>query len=121
MTSTTVTATLSSSQSSAVTVTLPASGAYTLGDNPLTIAVGDTTKTTTLTAVNDYLPVSVKGMDNNALNLSIGASVSPVSVVLTSSPATTMTINDDDILAKPTGLSVNGLSGAANNTKLKAA
>ena len=115
-TSTTVTATLSSTQSSAVTVTLPTSDAYTLGKSALTIAVGSTTDTTTLTAVNDYLDAA-----NNSVNLSHGASVNIAIVAVTSSPATTFTINDDDILAKPTGLSVNGVSGSGNDTKLKAA
>ena len=100
----TVTATLDRAWNEDVVVTLPTNAAYTLSAATVTIAAGATTSTATLTAVNNF----VDAADN------------PVTLTQAAHPAdtrwavkgtdTTITIKDDDLLDKPTGvkLSVDG-------------
>ena len=94
---TTITATLSEALVNAVVVTLPTDAAYTLSSSTITIAAGSTTATTTLTAVNNRVIAA-----NKAVYLDNGASADDPRVGVTSAQAT-LTINDDDELAAPTG------------------
>ena len=94
---TTITATLSEALLNAVVVTLPTDAAYTLSSSTITIAAGSTTATTTLTAVNNRVDAV-----NKAVYLNVDASADDPRVGVTSALAT-LTINDDDELAAPTG------------------
>ena len=121
VTSTTVTATLDLAKTYDITITLPTNAAYTPNAPSIVVAAGTTTKTLTLTAVNNRkcgtrdCGVTTPADDTITLTPTAdrGATLSGSAPVLT--------IKDDDILAKPTGLSVNGVSGSGNDTKLKAA
>ena len=84
-----------------VTVTLSANAAYTLSAQSLTFAAGDrTTKTETLTAVNNFA-------HDHDKTVSLAATASDILVSVYSE---TITIKNDDELAKPAGvkLSVDG-------------
>ena len=108
----TVTARLNKTHTSALTVTLPTDASYTLSASTITIAAGSTTGTVTLTAVNNYVDAA-----NKTVNLATGATVSDASVnVISAVP--TLTINDDDELAKVTGVSVisGSIAGGINVT-----
>ena len=95
-TSTTVTATLSGAWHHDVTITPAADAtAYTLGAAGVTINAGSTTGTTTLTAVNNFVDAANKSVTLNATTNDPWVSVGE---------APSITINDDDELAKPTGL-----------------
>ena len=97
----TVTATLNRTLDSALTITLPTDAAtYTLGSTTITIAAGATSGTTTLTAVNNKVSATDK-----AINLATGATASDAGVNITAANPT-LTINDDDSLAKVTGVVV---------------
>ena len=93
---TTLTATAGSAWDKQIVVTLPASAAvYTLGAATVTIPAGSTAGVTaTLTAVNNRVDAA-----NNAITLAITAD----SPWVTIGTAPTVTINDDDSLAAPTG------------------
>ena len=99
----TLTATPGSAWDKSIVVTVPTNAAvYTLGASSLTFNAGSTTaQTTTMTAVNNFTDAA-----NNAVSLAITAD----SPWVTIGTAPTVTINDDDELAKPTGvrLSVDG-------------
>ena len=95
---TTITATLSEALLNAVVVTLPTdANVYTLGSSTLTIAAGSTSTTTTLTAVNNRVDAA-----NKPVHMDRGASADDPRVGVTSAQPT-LTINDDDELASPTG------------------
>ena len=104
-TSTTITATLDTAWNEDVVVTLPVNAAkYTTSAATITVDAGDTTATATLNAVNNY----------------VDAADATVTLTQVAHPADTkwiskgtdvdITINDDDELAKPSGvkLSVDG-------------
>ena len=97
VTSATLTATLNAAQKLPITVTFtPASPiAYSLSAATATIAAGATTASVTVTAVNNYT-------DAADATVTIGGTVSESWVP---APAgVSLTIKDDDLLAKPTGL-----------------
>ena len=99
----TLTVTPGSAWDKAIVITVPTNAsAYTLGASSFTFNAGSTTaQTTTMTAVNNLTDAA-----NNAISLAITAG----SPWVTIGTAPTVTINDDDELAKPTGvkLSVDG-------------
>ena len=104
-----LTATLSATWNEDVVVTLPTSSAYTLGTSTLTIAAGETIATTSITAVNNFADAAdlvatlARGNDHtNTTWVIVGAT-------------TTITINDDDELTKPTGLRL-----SVDGTKIRA-
>ena len=95
-TSTIVTATLSGKWHHDVTVTPAADAtAYTLDATGITVNAGSTTGTTTLTAVNNFVDAANKSVTLNATTNDPWVSVGT---------APSITINDDDELAKPTGV-----------------
>ena len=94
VTSTTVTATANPAWHHPIKVTPKANAAYTAGN--ITIAAGATTAAGTLTAVNN------KTNPTNDPTFNIGATIDDVWVELGTAP--TLTIKDDDIAAKPTGV-----------------
>ena len=93
-----------------IVITLPTSAlVYTLGASTITFSAGSTTaQTTTMTAENNKTDAP-----DNAISLAVTAD----SPWVTIGTAPTVTINDDDNLAKPTGLYATGISG--QTTKLK--
>ena len=108
-TSTTLTATLGAAQDLPVTITLTTNAAYTLGATSITIAAGSTAgmpATVTLTAVNN------KDNPNADPTFTIGGTT-PANWVSITAP--TLTIKDEDVLAKPTGLGI-----SVDTTKLRA-
>ena len=100
----TVTATLDKAWNAPVVVTLPTNAAYTMSPTTITIAAGSTTGTATLTAVNNFVDAA------NA-TVTLTQATHPADTKWAYKGAdTSITINDDDSLAKPTGvkLSVDG-------------
>ena len=112
----TVSASLDTAWTEDLVVTLPTNAAYTLSAATITIAAGATTgtATSTLTAVNNLVDAA-----NNAVPLTLGNH--PVTTKWASKGTdVTVTINDDDELAKPTGLkaSVDGNNIQVNWTRV---
>ena len=100
----TVTATLSGKWNEDVLVMLPTNAAYTTSATTITIASGATTGTATLTAVNNFVDAA-----DNAVTLTL-ATHPTATTWISKGTDVSITINDDDELAKPTGvkLSVDG-------------
>ncbi len=107
-TTSTITATLNASKTYDITITLPSNSAYTPATPTITVTAGQTTGTVTLTAVNNT---------NCGTGTCGVAAPSDVAQVMTptadrsatlSGTAPTVTITDDDLFGKPTGMSVTG-------------
>ena len=103
-TSATITATLANAWHAEVTVTLPTNAAYTLSSGTISLPAGTTSATTTLTAVNNKTQVAT----DPSFTLAAGTGDPWVSIP---GAALSITITDEDTLAKPTGvkLSVDGV------------
>ena len=103
--STTITATPSDAWHEAITITIPTNAAYTVSS--ISIPANSTTAaTTTLTAVNNYT-------DANNFTVALNTASSGAWVYVAST--VTITIADDDELAKPTGLKL-----SVDGTKIQA-
>ncbi len=100
----TVTATLDREWNKAIIVTLPTDTAYTMSATTITIAAGSTTGTATLTAVNNFVDAA-----DNTVTLTQATHPADTAWAYKGTDAS-ITINDDDSLAAPTGvkLSVDG-------------
>ena len=112
-TSTTITATLGAAEVLPVTVTLDTDSAYTLSAASITIAAGSTTGSVTITAVNDTTDAS-----DNAVT--VGGATAQHWVSITGA---SLTIKDEDTLARPTGvkLSVDGAKAQVDWTAVTGA
>ena len=100
----TVTATLDKAWNAPIVVTLPTNAAYKMNPTTITIAAGSTTGTSTLTAVNNFVDAA-----NNAVTLTQATHPADTTWAYKGTDDS-ITINDDDSLAKPTDvkLSVDG-------------
>ena len=103
-TSATITATLANAWHADVTVTLPTNAAYTLSSATISLPAGATSATATLTAVNNKTQVAT----DPSFTLAADTGDPWVSIP---GAALSITITDEDTLAKPTGvkLSVDGV------------
>ena len=111
---TTITATLSGPWHHDVTVT-PAldDTAYTLNPAAMTVAQGATTTTATLTAVNNFT-CGTSDCPSAKVNKSVSLTAASDDPWVSVGATPSLTINDDDELAKPTGLKL-----AVDGTKIK--
>ena len=115
-TSATITATLAAAWHADVTVTLPTNAAYTLTPATISLPAGTTSATTTMAAVNNKTSV------NTDPSFTMTATTGDPWVSVPGA-ALSITITDEDTLAKPTGfkLSVDGNNIQANWTQVTGA
>ena len=104
-----LTATLSATWNEDVVVTLPTSSAYTLGTSTLTIAAGETIATTSADGGEQ-----LRGRQRLRGDACQGNDHTNTTWVIVGT-TTTITINDDDELTKPTGLRL-----SVDGTKIRA-
>ena len=105
----TITATLDTAWNEDVVVTLPTNAAYTTSATTITISAGSTTGTATLTAVNNLVDAA------NATVTLTQATHPAATKWVSKGTDVSITINDDDELAKPTGLKL-----SVDGTKIRA-
>ena len=110
----TVTATLSGPWHFPVVVTPAASSSYALSPAAMTIAQGATTTTATLTAVNNFT-CGTSACPSSKVDKSVSLAASTGDPWVSVGAAPSLTIKDDDELAKPTGLKL-----SVDGTKIKA-
>ncbi len=107
-TSSTVTATLTAAKTYDITITLPGNAAYTPAAPSITISAGSTSGTVTLDAVNNTkCGTGVCGVTAPA-NVTQALTPTATQGARLSGTAPTLTITDDDLFGKPTGVSVAG-------------
>ena len=107
-TTSTVTATLGAAKHYAVTISLPGNAAYTPAAPVITVAANATTGTVTLTAVNNTdCGTGTCGVDAPAdVTQALTPSASQGATLSGSAPS--LTITDDDLFGKPTGVYATG-------------
>ena len=113
----TITATLSGKWEDDLTITPPAavSGLYTLSAAAITIPAGSTTETVTLTAVDD----TTDQTSPDSRSVSLSNTTVDSDVVAVSVTNATITINDDDNVAKAAGVSAHSIPAKTTEVKIK--
>ena len=110
----TITATLSGAWEDDVAVTLPSGADHTLSASTITIAAGSTSGTATLTAVDDT--TNQTSPDSRSVSL---AATAVDSYVVAVSASVTITISDDDNVAKVTGVSAARIADSTTSARDK--